>query len=182
MPRFIQRKAARLGIVAAGSLLVFQGSALATHNVTFAWAPNPEPDLAGYRIHYGIVSGTYTDLVDVGNTTMATISGLVDGTTYYFALSAYNGAGLESGLTGELVYKAPLTLPPLQIRMAAPRQALITVNGPAGHTYNLQASTDLTNWATIASVTISANGSAVLSDNNPPSRTKRFYRATAAQP
>lgn len=169
-------------MVAAGSLLVFQGSALGTHSVAFGWAPNLEPDVAGYRIHYGVASGTYTQVVDVGNTTMASISGLVDGTTYYFALSAYNAAGLESGLTGELVYKAPLTLAPLQIRMVTPRQAIITVNGPAGHTYSIQASTDLTNWATIASVTVGANGSVVYSDNNPQSRTKRFYRATAAQP
>ena len=92
MPRFIHTKGGRLSLVAAGSLLVCQGSALATHSVTFGWAPNLEPDVAGYRIHYGVASGTYTQVVDVGNTTMASISGLVDGTTYYFALSAYNAA------------------------------------------------------------------------------------------
>jgi Fibronectin type III domain len=182
MTRFYQKKAAWLGIVAGGSLLLFQGPALATDSVTFGWAPNPEPDIAGYRIHYGAASRLYTQVIDTGNATTATIGGLVDGTTYYFALSAYNTVGLESGLTGELVYEAPVTLAPLQIHMTAPRQALITVNGPAGHTYDIQASTDLANWATIASVTIGANGSAVFSDNNPPSRTKRFYRATAAQP
>ena len=104
MPRNLQRRAISLIVATAcGLLLLLQGTALAVQSVTFTWAPNPEPNIAGYRIHYGVASRAYTQVVDTGNTTEATIENLVDGTTYYFALGAYNTLGLESGLTGELV-------------------------------------------------------------------------------
>ena len=46
-------------------LLLPQMASAAT--VTVAWDRNPEPDIAGYRISYGTVSGVYTNTVDVGN-------------------------------------------------------------------------------------------------------------------
>ena len=33
------------------------------------WDANTESDLAGYKIHYGLASGQYTNTVDVGNVT-----------------------------------------------------------------------------------------------------------------
>jgi hypothetical protein len=33
--------------------------------VTLAWDANTEPDLAGYKVHYGTASGSYTTSVDV---------------------------------------------------------------------------------------------------------------------
>jgi hypothetical protein len=70
--------------------------------VTLAWDPNSEPDLAGYRVHYGTAATPYDKLVDVV-TTSATIANLVNGVTYTFAVTAYNDAGNES------VYSQPLS-------------------------------------------------------------------------
>ena len=70
---------------------------------TLAWDQNPESDIAGYKIHYGTVSGNYQYDVDVGNSTSCTISGLTEGTKYYFAATAYNAAG-ESELSQEISY------------------------------------------------------------------------------
>src|SRR5258705_4057556 len=37
--------------------------------VSLAWDPNPEPDIAGYVLSYGIASGQYLGTIDVGNVT-----------------------------------------------------------------------------------------------------------------
>jgi hypothetical protein len=63
-----------------------------------------EPDLSGYKLHYGFSSGTYTSSVDVGNATSYTITGLARNTTYYIAATAYNTAGLASNYSNEVVF------------------------------------------------------------------------------
>jgi len=34
--------------------------------VTLAWDPNTEPDLAGYKLCYGNASGDYAQVIDIG--------------------------------------------------------------------------------------------------------------------
>ena len=53
-------------------------------------------------IHYGTASGIYSMGIDVGNTTSYTVSNLIDGQTYYFSVTAYNAAGVESEFSGEV--------------------------------------------------------------------------------
>ena len=65
-------------------------------SVTLSWNPNSEPDIAGYRIHYGTVVAPYSMTVDAA-VASATITGLTNGVTYTFAVTAYNSAGGESG-------------------------------------------------------------------------------------
>ena len=77
--------------------------------VTLAWDPNTEPDLAGYKIYYGFSSGNYKVTVDVGNQTNCTISTLQEGQTYYFAATAYDDYGNESEFSNEVPYYAPET-------------------------------------------------------------------------
>jgi hypothetical protein len=72
--------------------------------VTIAWDKNPEPDVAGYTVHYGTSTGSYDYSVNVGNHTSCTISGLQEDTTYYFAATAYDTNNFESNLSEELVY------------------------------------------------------------------------------
>ena len=163
-----------MSMMAGGAVFLLQSSSLA-QSVTFGWSPNSEPNVAGYRIHYGVASRVYTQVLDVDNVTQATVSNLVAGTTYYFALTAYNVLGLQSDYTPELVYTVPLTAR-LRIQMALPKQTVLTVSGPAGRSYTVQASPDLRTWTSIGTVTISASGSTVFTENNPPSRLKRFYR------
>ena len=77
-------------------------------DVRLAWEPNSEADLAGYKIHYGTGSGSYSAAVDVGQVTTATISNLSEGTTYYFSASAYNTAAASSGYSNEVRYSVPV--------------------------------------------------------------------------
>ena len=78
------------------SLLIWLGTTVFTASESFIWNPNSEPDVAGYRIYYGTPPGKFTEMVDVGNVTLATITGLTQGKTYQFFATCYNTAGLES--------------------------------------------------------------------------------------
>jgi hypothetical protein len=75
--------------------------------VTLAWDANTEPDLAGYKIHYGAASGSYSVHMDVHNVTTYTVTGLTAGQTYYFAATAYNASGNESGHSNQVSYAVP---------------------------------------------------------------------------
>ena len=71
--------------------------------ITLAWDPNSEPDLAGYILYIGKSSGNYTQSRKLGLITQCKI--LVNGgTPIFFALKAYNQQGLESGFSGEVQY------------------------------------------------------------------------------
>jgi VCBS repeat-containing protein len=78
-------------------------SAAYGRDVTLAWSPNSEPDLAGYKLYYGTESGIYSQTNDVGNVTEYTVTGLDAGRSYFFALSAYDTEGLESVPSSEVV-------------------------------------------------------------------------------
>lgn len=93
------------------SLFMTAQAAIAA-SVTLAWNPNSEPDIAGYKINYGFSSRNYTQRLDVGNTPNGTVSNLNNGTTYFFAATAYNTSGAESGFSNEVIYTAPGTPPP----------------------------------------------------------------------
>ena len=76
-------------------------------DVTIAWDANTESDLAGYIFFYGTSSGSYSNSIDVGNNTEYTLTGLIEGTTYYFAAKAYDTSNNESDYSQELVYTVP---------------------------------------------------------------------------
>ena len=79
---------------------------------TLAWDPNTESNLAGYRIHYGTAVSNYTVHLDVRNVTSCTVTGLTAGQTYYFAASAYNASGNESGYSNPVSYTVPASNAP----------------------------------------------------------------------
>jgi hypothetical protein len=78
-------------------------------SVTLAWDQNSEPDVAGYKIHWGTSSDNLAFNKNVGNTTLCTITELDEGRTYYFAATAYNSAGAESGYSDQISYSIPLS-------------------------------------------------------------------------
>jgi len=87
-----------IGLIAANAMAA---------QATLAWDPNTESDLAGYRIHYGTASGSYTVHTDVHNVTTYTVDGLTAGQTYYFAVTAYDASGNESGYSNPVSYAVP---------------------------------------------------------------------------
>jgi Fibronectin type III domain len=70
---------------------------------TLAWdPPDISTDVTGYMINYGTASGTYSQVIDVGNTTSYTVSNLIDGQTYYFAVTSYDALGNQSVCSNEV--------------------------------------------------------------------------------
>ena len=91
--------------ILVGVLVLFlslASQAGATGSVTLHWDQNVEPDIAGYHLFYGVTSGSYTDEMDVGNTTTATVPGLADGGTDLFVVTAYNTVTMESPPSNEV--------------------------------------------------------------------------------
>jgi Malectin domain/Bacterial TSP3 repeat len=66
-------------------------------------------DLAGYKVYYGFAPQSYDVTTDVGLTTSAVISGLEDGRTYYFAVTAYDTSGNQSVFSVEAPHSILLT-------------------------------------------------------------------------
>ncbi|MBU4592647.1 MAG: Ig-like domain-containing protein [Candidatus Thermoplasmatota archaeon] len=59
--------------------------------LNISWTTNSEPDLAGYKIYRSLISGTnYTMIADVGMNITYQDTGLIDNTTYYYVISAYD--------------------------------------------------------------------------------------------
>jgi hypothetical protein len=79
------------------------------YSVTLTWnAPTknadgtPLVDLAGYKVYYRSSSGNYSQNINVGDVTTKTVSNLTDGLDYYFAVTAYDISGNESGYSNEV--------------------------------------------------------------------------------
>ncbi len=85
------------------TLVLWGLGAAALSAVTASWSPNPEPDIAGYRLSYGLASGVYTTTVDVGNVTSFSVN-LPAGGPYYVVVAAYNTAGLVGPMSQEIVF------------------------------------------------------------------------------
>jgi hypothetical protein len=147
----------------------------AGQSVTLAWEPSSDTNVVGYNIYYGMTSHTYSNMVNVGNATNATISGLVGGATYYFAATAYDNLGDESDFSDEIIYLVPYRST-MQIHSPVAGQFILTVTGQTGHTYKIQATQDFKTWTTIGSMTMGAGGSLDFIDTNAQNFSERFYR------
>jgi hypothetical protein len=121
-------------------------------SVTLAWdaspAPSGGPPIAGYKVYRGGMSRSYTNMVSVGNVTTATIGGLVQGLTYFFAVTAYDTAGLESDYSEEISFTVTGTgtLPPA-LKIARLDQGHVVISWPTNFAgWSLKWSTDLRHW------------------------------------
>ncbi len=71
-------------------------------SATLNWQQNTESDLGGYRVYYGTSSRTYGPPLNVNTATTCTLSDLSEGAAYYFAVTAFDTAGNESGFSTEV--------------------------------------------------------------------------------
>ncbi len=70
--------------------------------IKLTWAANKEPDIAGYKVYYGMTPGEYGPGIDVGNVKKFTLGDLIKGQAYYIAVKAYNWSGKESSFSQEV--------------------------------------------------------------------------------
>ena len=78
--------------------------AVSSGSVTLAWTPSISTNVVSYNVYYGSASGIYSNVISVVGSTNATITGLVQGITYYFAARAVDSLGAESQFSGEIAY------------------------------------------------------------------------------
>ena len=71
--------------------------------VFLAWDTLPSADVKGYNVYYGTTSGKYIQRrsIDASANTL-TIRGLMEGTTYFFAVRALNGKNQETQFSREV--------------------------------------------------------------------------------
>jgi hypothetical protein len=69
-------------------------------NATLGWDAVNDGALAGYRLHYGAISGQYVLSIDAGRNTSVTVPNLSRG-TWYFAVAAYDATGAEGEFSNE---------------------------------------------------------------------------------
>jgi hypothetical protein len=122
--------------------------ARAVSSASLQWDLNTDPSIVGYNVYYGGESRSYTNVLSVGNLNNAMIPGLVEGKTYYFAVTAYNASGEESDYSNETTFIVPgfLTLTPGN-DLGEPMHIRFPV--AVSHFYELQVSEDLKIWRTV---------------------------------
>ena len=102
-------------LVAILAVMFLAGTAYADPEATFAWDPNTEPDLAGYRIYYTSVPGEYVFggfespnfLAEIacgpGDATCCTyVKQNLSGPGFFFVATAFDTDGFESLPSNEL--------------------------------------------------------------------------------
>jgi hypothetical protein len=92
-------------------------------NVTLQWFVNTESDLKEYRVYTGTASRNYSPFVSVGKELSYSVTGLEEGKTYYFAVTAVDNSNNESGYSSEIQVTADLPA------SAGPRLAWASVAG-----------------------------------------------------
>ncbi|MFZ5470007.1 MAG: hypothetical protein ACOZIN_11280 [Myxococcota bacterium] len=111
METFFARQVPRLRTADSGSVGVGvrRDGLGAPTTATANWDPpttsadgTPLTDLAGYKLYYGSTPGTYTNVIDIRDpsATGYVVEGLTQG-PWYFAVTAYDTSGNESGHSNE---------------------------------------------------------------------------------
>ena len=75
--------------------------------ILLTWYDNTEPDLAGYRIYRSTTPGGSYYLIGETNLDYFLDFGLINGQTYYYAISAFDVNSNESDFSYELIYDTP---------------------------------------------------------------------------
>lgn len=165
-------------LLCSSLMLSLQLPVHAAQSILLTWNPSQATNVAGYKVYSGTNSGSYSTVTTVGNTTSAVISGLITGQTNYFAASSYDSAGNESALSEEVVYVAPVVPATLEQAAQADGNFEFTVSGATGEKYVVEASSDLTSWAPVATNTVPFT----FVDTDASSFSKRFYRSYYLSP
>ncbi|WP_340122724.1 LamG-like jellyroll fold domain-containing protein [Methylobacter svalbardensis] len=96
-------------LLAGLALFLFSGNLFAA-SANLAWDASTSSSLGGYKVSYGTSSGNYATTIDAGNKTTYAVSGLQEGTKYYFAVKAYDSTkATESVYSNETNLTVPVT-------------------------------------------------------------------------
>jgi hypothetical protein len=86
----------------AVSFLLLNPRVASAAQVTLAWDQSNDINTSGYKVYYGTSSRNYSAGVKVGNFPTYTVTGLLEGQTYYFAVTAHDALDHESSYSNEV--------------------------------------------------------------------------------
>ncbi|MDQ7779659.1 MAG: hypothetical protein RDV41_08105, partial [Planctomycetota bacterium] len=101
----IQTTAVSDGVTIDASGLQSLSAAPGNMYVGLRWEQSPSPDVVGYRLYWCIQGGVWGPVIELGDVTSYIVSGLVNGTTYDFLVTAVDSLGGET--SGDIISAAP---------------------------------------------------------------------------
>lgn len=101
-------------------VMLASGRHVEAASLTLAWDHSTSSNVAGYQVSYGTQSGKYTATVKAGYVTSVSITGLTEGTTYYFSVQSYDSAGTLGSPSSEISGKVAAPVPVLSISCPSP--------------------------------------------------------------
>jgi hypothetical protein len=162
----------------AGAILLWAACALTargSQSVSLAWDASPDTNVIGYFLYCEDTSNNDFRILNVTNKTTVAVSGLKEGLTYTFVVTAYDRDGLESDPSAEVTYIVPGSV---QIGPCRNATDAVQVRFPvvSGHRYEIEASEDLNSWTRIGSTFGTSNEWVEFQDTEAAAFQKRFYR------
>ena len=141
--------------------------------VTLAW--NPVAGAAGYMFYNSFDGVNFQTPIDAGAETTISLNGLKPGTTNFFCVAAYDSNHVVGSASTALPYLVPggMVVTP---RVGAHQATAINFSAAPARRYEVQASTDLVNWATVCQTTSASNQWISYRDLQGASLQNRFYR------
>ncbi len=133
------RLTAAIAAVCSCALLIQTDSHAAS--VTLAWDTGASGTV-GYTVYSGEATRVYSNRNDVGTVTTIKVDGLLEGATYYFAVTAYDAARLESNYSNEVSATIPYA-PPVVAFSASPTSG----TAPTNVTFSNTTTGQVTQWA-----------------------------------
>ena len=150
------------------------------------WDSIPDPSIAGYNLYRGTKSRSYYQVVDVEDKTRVELTGIDPGTTYYFAITAYNSDRVESDFSDEVRFTPPIddvtatTLP----CSVSPSGAFLTIQfeGQEGQQCRVLVSSDLQTWEAIYLVRPETNQVIQFQRDMTAGKSMEFFRVVVSLP
>ena len=91
-----------ISVAVSTLILFFYNTNVFSAQITLAWDPNTEPDLAGYKVYYGTASRVYGSPIILGKVTTYTLAGLTQGQNYFYSVTARDTSGNDSDYSNEV--------------------------------------------------------------------------------
>jgi hypothetical protein len=141
--------------------------------VTLGW--DSDPSIVGYRLYYGFASRTYPFVIDVGPANSCSVSNLVPGTPYFFAVTAYTQPNIESDFSSEITYMSGVRVASIFVDEYG---TVLSWASEPGAVYRVLATPTLTNadWVDVSGPLLATSSTRLWTHIRTASTPGMFYR------
>lgn len=152
-------------------------AAIVADPVKLGWSPASDSSVKGYVIYYGVTNQPTTNRIVAGTNVTVTINNLQADVTYKVFATSYNGAGVESPPSNQVLL-TPKTVPRLNLSRQANGSMKLDYKMTPGAVCAVQFSADMKpeSWRTLTNVTADLVGGIIAMDSTAARVMQRFYR------